>query len=233
MRRYTQQDDEDLGLITKQRTPIISSPIGIKHEFYLTGEILEPEMYLEWFHTIRNANENDLIIIYLNCPGGNASTAIQFLSVLDDCDGEVMVQVEGMCASAATMIFMKAHGFSIAPHSEFLFHNYSGGAIGKGGEIKEKVVHQSKWAEKLLRDTYQHFFTETEIQQILDGKDFWMDGDEVVERMEKRLETYKKEYEEKQKKEEEKIEEEKKCEEGIEKPKKKKPFLPERAKKKE
>ena len=188
------EDDSDLFL-KLNKPPIISSSVGTRYEFYLLGEIQEPEYYLEWFHTIRHANEDDVIILYINSSGGSATTAIQLLSVLDETDAQILIQVEGMCASAATMIFMKSHVFAIAPHSEFLFHNYSGGAIGKGGELKEKISHQSKWAENLLRDTYKYFFTEVEIQQILDGKDFWMDRDEVIERMNYRIERFKKEIE--------------------------------------
>ncbi|MGD9678082.1 MAG: ATP-dependent Clp protease proteolytic subunit [Vulcanibacillus sp.] len=194
-----QDDDVEINLHSK--TPIISSSLAHKYEFYLTGEIQEPEMYLEWFHTIRSANDNDVVVIYINSPGGFASTAIQFLSVLDDCDADILIQVEGECYSAATLIFMKAGVFAIAPHSQFMFHNYSGGAIGKGGEIKEKVSHQTKWSETLLKDVYKHFFNESEIQQILDGKDFWMDGEEVIKRMNYRLETFKKEFEDKEKEE--------------------------------
>jgi len=191
--RHLEEDDCCTQETNKPR--IISSSNGTTYEFYLLGEVLEPSTYLEWFHTIRHATENDLIILYINSPGGNATTAIQFLSVLEDTDAQILIQVEGMCASAATLIFMKAHAFSIANHSEFLFHNYSDGAIGKGGELKEKISHQSKWAEKLLKDTYKYFFNDNEIQQILDGKDFWMDKDEVIERMKHRLDQFKKEFE--------------------------------------
>jgi len=203
-------DDDDLMLNKLIKPVVISSSLGQKYEFYLSGELLEPDMYLEWFHTIRNANENDMVILYINSPGGDASTAIQFLSVLDESEAQILMQVEGMCASAATMIFMKAHAFAIASHSQFMFHNYHGGAIGKGGELKEKISHQTKWSETLLRETYKYFFTETEIQQILDGKDFWMDREEVIERMNHRVDMFKKEVDDLEKEENKKIKEKKK-----------------------
>mgnify|MGYP001179499648 FL=1 len=175
-----------------ERTPLkpimVSTPLTFKHEFYLNGKIMEPEYYMDIFHTIRNAEENDVIIFYINSPGGNADTTIQFLSAIEDSPALFICSVEGRCFSASTLLFMKAQMFSIAPHSQFMFHNYSGGLSGKGGELKEQILHQTKWIETLLRDSYKYFFNEQEIQQILEGKDFWMDGDEVTKRMEYRIE---------------------------------------------
>ena len=66
----------------------------------------------------------------------------------------------------------------------FMFHNYSGIAIGKGGEMYDNIVHERKWSEKILRRTYENFLTEDEIKSILDNKDIWMEGDEVIKRLE-------------------------------------------------
>ena len=206
--KYHQDDDISGALNNLNKTPIIVSPQGYKYEFYLTGEVLDADMYIDWFTTIRSATENDLIIIYINSIGGSGATAVQFLSVLEECDAQILMQVEGECYSAATLIFMKAHAFSIAPHSQFMFHNYSGGAIGKGGELEARITHQSVWSKNLLKDCYKHFFTDQEIQQILDGKDFWMEAEEVIMRMEKRTELFKKDYEN-MVKEAEKLEKEK------------------------
>ena len=85
--------------------------------------------------------------------------------------------------SAATMIFMCADSFEVTPHSVFMFHNYSGGAIGKGGEMIDQLLHERKWSEKLMKDIYRGFLTDTEIKSMLDNKDIWMDGEEVVKRI--------------------------------------------------
>jgi ATP-dependent protease ClpP protease subunit len=86
--------------------------------------------------------------------------------------------------SAATMVFLCADGFEVSGHSMFMFHNYSGGTIGKGGEMYDNIVHERKWSEKLLREIYNNFLTEDEIVSVLNNKDIWMDGDEVIERLE-------------------------------------------------
>jgi ATP-dependent protease ClpP protease subunit len=77
-------------------------------------------------------------------------------------------------------------GFEISPHSMFMFHNYSGGVGGKGGEMIDQIKHERKWSEKLLVDIYKNFLKEDEINAILNNKDIWMTGEEVVGRLNKR-----------------------------------------------
>jgi len=65
----------------------------------------------------------------------------------------------------------------------FMFHNYSGGTIGKGGEMIDQIRHERKWSERLLREVYKDFLSEAEITSILDNRDIWMDGEEVITRI--------------------------------------------------
>lgn len=167
-------------------------PIAKINEYYLTGQIGPAENYTDWFDTIRHAQPNDVIQLYINSYGGDLFTAIQFLRVLGETQATVVISVEGACMSAASMIFLYGDAFEISSHSMFMFHNYSGGTFGKGGEMLDQLKHERVWSEKLLRDTYTDFLTEAEIVSMLNNKDLWMDGDEVVKRLEKRSNKVKK-----------------------------------------
>jgi ATP-dependent protease ClpP protease subunit len=158
------------------------------HEFYLSGEIESSENYISWFDTIRHAGENDVVKIYVNSPGGDIFTAIQFMRALQETSASVVVSVEGLCASAATMIMLCADSYEVSEHTMFMFHNYSGGTFGKGGEMLDQLKHERAWSEKLLRDGYKYFLTDAEITSMLDNKDIWMDGDEVIKRLKARKE---------------------------------------------
>ena len=164
-----------------------SKPIATIHEFYLTGEIGPADEYIEWFDAIRHASDTDAIKIYVNSYGGDLFTAIQFLRVLSDTPATVVCSVEGACMSAATMIFLSADHFEVTPHSIFMFHNYSGGTIGKGGEMIDQLQHERKWSERLMREIYKDFMSDEEIKSMLDNKDIWMDGEEVVKRLQARI----------------------------------------------
>jgi ATP-dependent Clp protease, protease subunit len=158
-------------------------PIGLLHTFYISGVIEDAKTYTDWFEVIRNANDTDLIKIHINSPGGDLFTAIQFMRVLNESNAMIIASVEGACMSAATMIFLCANQFEISEHSMFMFHNYSGMAIGKGGEMYDNITHERKWSEKIMRKVYENFLTEEEIKAILDNKDIWMEGEEVLKRL--------------------------------------------------
>lgn len=167
-------------------------PLGLLHTFYVSGVIEDPKEYNDWFDAIRNAGENDIIKLHINSPGGDLFTAIQFMRVLSETNATVIASVEGACMSAATMLFMSAHQYEISEHSMFMFHNYSGIAVGKGGEMYDNITHERKWSEKIMRNVYKDFLTEDEIKSILENKDIWMEGEEVLRRLKLRIEKIEK-----------------------------------------
>ena len=167
----------------KPRQPKI---LGQLHTLYLCGELNSPNEYVDWFELIRNASENDVIKIHINSHGGNLFTAVQLMRVMAESQANIIASVEGACMSAATMIFLAADGFEISENSMFMFHNYSGGTIGKGGEMYDNIMYERKWSDKFMRSVYSGFLTDIEIKSMLENKDIWMDPDEVFKRLNKR-----------------------------------------------
>ena len=156
---------------------------GNVYEFYLSGEIEAATEYIEWFDTIRNARLGDVVKIYINSCGGDLYTALQFLRVLSETPAHVITSVEGACMSAATMIFLHGDEFEVTPHSLFMFHNYSAGVFGKGGEMFDQLQFERSWSENFLRDVYHDFLTPDEIKSMLDNKDIWMTSEQVLARI--------------------------------------------------
>ena len=160
-----------------------SKVVGNLYEFYLSGEIEEANEYVEWFDTIRNARATDTVKIYINSCGGDLYTALQFLRVLSETDAHVITSVEGACMSAATMIFLHGDEFEVTPHSLFMFHNYSAGVFGKGGEMFDQLQFERAWSENFLSEVYKDFLTPDEIQSMLHNKDIWMTSEQVMARI--------------------------------------------------
>ncbi len=169
------------------KNPIKPKTLACLYEYYISGSITSPENYIEIFDQIRHAREDDEIRIYLNTYGGDLYTAIQFMRVLSETSALVTCSVEGACMSAGTLIFLNADVFEVTPHSSFMIHNYSGGTMGKGSEMHAQIVHEKKWSEKLFKEVYEDFLTDKEIDEILAGRDLWMEVEEVAERMNKRI----------------------------------------------
>lgn len=160
-----------------------TKPVAHVHEFYLSGPIQDAEEYIEWFDIIRNASATDTIRIYINSPGGDLFTTLQFLRVMSDTQATVVCSVEGACMSAATMIFLHGHSQEVTPHSLFMFHNYSAGTFGKGGEMYDQLQFERTWSENFMTEVYSDFLTTEEISSMLHNKDIWMGSEEVVKRL--------------------------------------------------
>jgi ATP-dependent protease ClpP protease subunit len=176
--------------ISTDNKPIDAKPIGSLITIYLVGEIGAPENYIGAFDAIRHAQETDIIKFNINSPGGDLFTTIQFLRAIAECKGMVVASAEGACMSAATMIFLSADRYEISEHSLFMFHNYSGFSFGKGGEMYDQLTKERKWSEKIIRRLYEGFLTPEEIRSILDNKDIWMDGEEVMKRLERKVKDF-------------------------------------------
>jgi ATP-dependent protease ClpP protease subunit len=180
-------NEETLLDIIDVSPSFITKPLGNLYTVYLSGMIEEPSRYTKVFEMIRNAEESDIIKFHINSEGGHLFTAIQFIRAMTETKATIIASAEGMCMSAATMIFLSADTFEISEHCMFMFHNYSGGTFGKGGEMYDQLIKERKWSEKIINKIYKGFLTDEEIKSIMNNRDIWMEGDEVKTRLEKLL----------------------------------------------
>lgn len=179
-------DDE-----TFDRENMISAGKQTKNIFHLwlLEEISEPKQYLKWYDILQNAGEDDLIVIHINCFGGDVWTANQIITQIKTCQAQVVCQIESACCSAATMIALACDGLLCYPHSYMMIHTSSGFAFGKQSDIKREEAFYNRWLEKFFDEIYRDFLTKKEIQDVLDGKDMWLDADEVMSRFRHRVEV--------------------------------------------
>jgi len=161
-------------------------PVANIYDLYLTGPIGEAKDYQDWNQMMRAASENDVVYIHINSNGGEIFTAIQLIRTMQETPATVIASVEGMCMSAATLLFLSADVCEVSEHSHFMFHTYSSGNWGKGHEQLEGVMADDKWARHLFNTVYKGFLDPKEIKEMVEGKDLWMNPGEVGKRLEKR-----------------------------------------------
>jgi len=166
-----------------------AQPAATIVNLYLCGEIKAAEEYVEWFQLFRAASESDTIYIRINSEGGDLFAALQIVRAIQESNATIVCSVEGICMSAATLIFLSADRFELSDHTMFMFHNYSSGTIGKGGEMYDQITHFRAWSEKLFASFYKDFLTPEEIKSMLDNKDIWLDAEEVAKRLKNRIEA--------------------------------------------
>lgn len=164
----------------KQRQVVYSAQVSSEFKrIYLYGEITEPEDYIDVIESIIGCSENDLVRIHLNTPGGNLMAALAIINAMSECQAHIITSIEGECNSAGTLIFLAGDEFDIDPNCRFMIHTYFTGTYGKGNEIASNIKFSSDWWAKIVRRFYLGFLSEQEIEEVINGKDMWMDAEEV------------------------------------------------------
>ena len=177
---------ESNGLNKNQLQNAYQRPVANIYDLYLTGAIGDAKDYQDWSQMMRSATENDVVYIHINSNGGEIFTAIQLMRTMQETQATVIASVEGMCMSAATLLFLTADVCEVSEHSHFMFHTYSSGNWGKGSEQLANVMADDKWARHLFNTVYKGFLDPKEMESMIDGKDLWMNPAEVGKRLDKR-----------------------------------------------
>ncbi len=153
------------------------------YDIYLLGEIKSPEHYMEVFNVIQTATAHDVVNLYINSGGGDFWTAMQFISTIAKAECHIHASIEGEAHSAASMIFLACHTYSVPDFASMLCHYFSSGYYGKGEEIAQWSHHVERHYKKIFKDLYKNFLTDAEIDDMINGKDYWLTGVDIVERL--------------------------------------------------
>lgn len=156
---------------------------------YLTNTIEEPSEYNELCFRLKSASPAEIFTLVINTPGGILDSALMLVDAIKTSKAKVIAQISGTVASAGTIITLACDEVEVAPHTAFMIHNYSSGLVGKGHELKAHQEFVDANLNNSFTDLYKGFLTPSEIKKVIDGKDYWMNRDEVLERLSARSTT--------------------------------------------
>lgn len=156
---------------------------GLTTSMYITSSLEEPLEYNEAHYALTTAKDYETVNIYINCPGGVVDTAFYLFNAIKDCKAKTIAHLSGTVASGGTIITMACDELCITSFTQFMIHNYSAhGISGKGHEIKDYVKFNDLELNKAFTEIYGTFLSEKEIQEIIDGKDYWLNKEQVLSR---------------------------------------------------
>ena len=165
-------------------------------DIYISRHIGPPHEYVELISRIRAAHSVDIIYLHLTTPGGYLDTGIQIINAMRDTKARVICVLDGTVCSMGSLIFLAAEEYVIHDHCRLMFHNYSGGTYGKGNEQIAQLESTGKWFNKMFLEICTPFLTVEECEGVIEGKDIWLDSDEIRARMERVIIEMQKEIEE-------------------------------------
>lgn len=152
---------------------------------YLNGAIAEESWFEDdvtpaAFKEELLSGEGD-IIVWINSPGGDCIAAAQIYNMMMDYKGNVTVKIDGLAASAASVIAMAGTEVLMSPTSLMMIHNPFTIAIGDSeemqkaigmlNEVKESIINAYEIKTGLPRD---------KISQLMDAET-WLNANKALE----------------------------------------------------
>lgn len=131
---------------------------GAPRELIIDGPIAESswfddEVTPETFRRELNAAQGD-VVIWLNSPGGDCFAASRIYTMLREYPGSVTVKIDGMAASAATVLAMGANRVYMSPTSSFFIHNPYTWADGEAEQMRQAAQMLDEVKESIM-NAYQ------------------------------------------------------------------------------
>jgi len=178
------EDMKLLPLIQPNKLFVTENRDHTLYEYYLLGNIGDPEDYVELCHALRTARPEDKFILRFNSGGGQVRTGNQILNAIHECEALTIGFIEHDCGSMCTFLFLACNTWGVSQYAEWFSHTVSGGNYGKECETFEASQFLRRQTHKRIRQEYANFLTEEEIEKILTGTDIYLDSDEIMQRLE-------------------------------------------------
>lgn len=121
------------------------------------------------------------ITVWVNSPGGDCFAAAQIYNMLRDYKGKVTVKVDGLAASAASVIAMAGDEVLVSPVSMIMVHNPSTIAMGDTAEM-QKAIDMLSGVKDSIINAYQAKtgLSRNKLSKLMD-EETWMDAGKAVE----------------------------------------------------
>ena len=126
------------------------------------------------------AGEGD-VTLWLNSPGGDCVAASQIYAMLMDYPGNVTVKIDGLAASAASVIAMAGTRVLMAPTAMMMIHNPLTVAIGDSEEMRRAIEMLGEFKESII-NAYEikTGLSRVKLSHLMDGET-WMNAKKAVE----------------------------------------------------
>ena len=121
------------------------------------------------------------VTIWLNSPGGDVVAAAQIYNMLIDYPGTVTVNIDGIAASAASVIAMAASTVAMNPVSMLMIHNPATMAVGDKDELARAMSMLDSVKESIL-NAYQEKtnLSRAKLSKLMDAET-WMDARAAID----------------------------------------------------
>lgn len=137
----------------------------------ITPELFKEELF---------SGEGD-ITLWINSPGGDCIAAAQIYNMLMDYKGNVTVKIDGLAASAASVIAMAGNTVIMSPVSMMMIHNPATVVMGDHAEM-QKAIDMLNEVKESIMNAYEikTGLSRAKLSHLMDAET-WMNANTAVE----------------------------------------------------
>ena len=121
------------------------------------------------------------ITVWINSPGGDCVAAAQIYNMLMEYPGNVTVKIDGIAASAASVIAMAGTKVCVSPVSMLMIHNPMTFAFGNTAEMQKAIDMLGEVKESII-NAYEikTGMSRAKLSRLMDAET-WMNANKAVE----------------------------------------------------
>lgn len=125
--------------------------------------------------------ESGDVTIWINSPGGDCVAAAQIYNMLMDYKGNITIKIDGIAASAASVIAMAGTKVLMSPVSMMMIHNPATVAWGDTAEMQKAIDMLSEVKESII-NAYEikTRMSRAKLSHLMDAES-WMNANKAVE----------------------------------------------------
>lgn len=174
-------DDEDGNIIPGIYA---SEPSYDVYKFYV-GDFSEEGTGLHpILDRIKKANQTDYLEFHIDSNGGSVNEGKLFYDMINHFDPDNVAAFLNTGYSMGALLFCMVENRIVHEFSDLMFHDYSTFMYGKAGDLETSHKHSSTHLRNFFKKftVDKGFLTNEEFEQMLIGKEFWMDTKEMCQR---------------------------------------------------
>ena len=161
------------------------NPMENGRTLFLNGTIADESWYdddvtPQLFKNDLYAESGD-VTVWLNSPGGDCVAAAQIYNMLKEYPGNITIKIDGIAASAASLIAMAGDYVLMSPVSMMMIHNPMTAAIGNADEMQKAAAMLDEVKDSII-NAYElkTGLTRAKLSHLMDDET-WMNAVTAVD----------------------------------------------------
>ncbi len=169
----------------RNKAPDGSTPDTEERTLFLNGTIASESWFDDdvtpgIFKDELNSGKGN-ITVWINSPGGDCFAAAQIYNMLTSYAGHVTVKIDGLAASAASVIAMAGDTVMVSPVSMMMIHNPATIAMGDRGDM-QKAIEMLDGVKDSIINAYvaKTGLSRNKLSKLMDDET-WMDANMAID----------------------------------------------------